>query len=194
MGTTPRSCDSIFGGRADGVDGAHSFAEQVGEFGVVGGLVFAAEDEVDAAGEGGDGLWRGVDVGGLGVVVEVDAVEGGDEFQAMLDGLEAATVCGWLRGGAGEAGRADSGEDVLDVVLALEGNLGRGQDGLSRRFLWGGRRSAVLDPGALRRAFRRTSRPCAWKRRGRGWRGDVSALSTRKSSGSARRRSLLGSA
>ncbi len=39
-------------------------------------------------GEGGDGLGGGVDVGGLGVVVELDAVEGGDVFEAMLDGLE----------------------------------------------------------------------------------------------------------
>jgi hypothetical protein len=39
-------------------------------------------------GEGGDGLGGGVHVGGLGVVVELDAVDGGHKLQAVLDGLE----------------------------------------------------------------------------------------------------------
>ena len=76
------------GGGADGVDGLDARAKQIGELGVVGVLVFAAEDEVNVAGECGDGLGGGVDVGGLGVVVDFDAVEGGDVFEAMLDGLE----------------------------------------------------------------------------------------------------------
>ena len=65
------------GGGADGVDGAHARAQQRRELGVVGVLVFAAENEVNAAWECGDGLGGGVDVGGLGVVVELDAVERG---------------------------------------------------------------------------------------------------------------------
>ena len=89
MGTTPRKLRlDLLRGRADGVDGLDARAEQIGELGVVGVLVFAAEDEVNAAGECGDGLGGGVDVGGLGVVVEFDAVDGGDVFEAMLDGLE----------------------------------------------------------------------------------------------------------
>ena len=48
---------------------------------------------MNAAGESGDGLGGGVDVGGLGVVVVLDAVEGGDVFQAMLDGLEVFDGC-----------------------------------------------------------------------------------------------------
>ena len=60
---------------------------------------------MNAGGKGGDGLGRGVDVGGLGVVVELDAVDGGDVFEAMLDGLElfdgvADGVGGALRRGA----------------------------------------------------------------------------------------------
>ena len=88
MGTTPRRCDSILGGRTDGVNGADALAEQRREFRVVGVFVLAAEDEMDAGGKCGDGLGGGVHVGGFGVVVELDAVDGGDVFQAMLDGLE----------------------------------------------------------------------------------------------------------
>jgi len=51
-------------GRADGVDGAHSFPQQRRELRVVGVFIFAAEDEMDAGGEGGDGLGRGIYVGG----------------------------------------------------------------------------------------------------------------------------------
>jgi hypothetical protein len=51
--------------------------------------------------EGSDRFGCGVHVGGLGVVVEVDAVHFGDEFQAMLDGLEAfdggSRICGRKR-------------------------------------------------------------------------------------------------
>ncbi len=38
------------GGRADGVDGLDALAQQFEKLGVVGVLVFAAEDEVNAAG------------------------------------------------------------------------------------------------------------------------------------------------
>jgi hypothetical protein len=87
--TTPRSCDSILAAAdADGVDGAHPLAQQGRQHGVGRALVLAAEDEMNAATEGGDGLGGGVHVGGLGVVVELDAVAGGHVLQAMLDGLE----------------------------------------------------------------------------------------------------------
>ena len=72
-------------------------------------------------GECGDGLGGGVDVGGLGVVVELDAVDGGDVFEAVLDGLEIFDGgANGFGGGSGEARGADGGEHVFDVVLALE--------------------------------------------------------------------------
>ena len=43
---------------------------------------------MDVAGEGSNGFGGSVDVGGLRVVVIVDAVVGGDELEAMFDGFE----------------------------------------------------------------------------------------------------------
>ena len=111
------------------------------------------------AGEGGDGLGGGVDVGGLGVVVELDAVDGGDEFEAMLDGLEVFN--GGADGvgrGSGEAGGADRGEDIFHVVLALERDSGERHD------FFGGR---VLRGADRRRSHLRPMRPAATDARAR---------------------------
>src|ERR1700719_1321394 len=104
----------LFGRRTNGVNSLDALVEQGRELGVVGVLVLAAEDEVDVAGEGLQGLEGGVDVSGLGVVVEVDAVDGADELEAVLDGIEAGDGgADDLGGDAGAARGGDGGEDVL---------------------------------------------------------------------------------
>ena len=114
-----------FGGRrTDGVDGADPLAQQRREQRVVRAFVFAAQDEVNAGREGGDGLGGGIDVGGLGVVVVLDAVDRGHVLQAVLDGLElldGAANC--LGRHAGQTSGNNSGQHILNVVRALERNL-----------------------------------------------------------------------
>ena len=112
-------------GRADGVDGAHPFAQQRRKRRVVGALVFAAENQVNAAGKRRNRFGGGVDVGGLRVVVELDAVDGGNKFQAMLDSLKILDGAGDRRraGHAGQPRCADRSQHILHVVLAFERNL-----------------------------------------------------------------------
>ena len=126
-------------------------AEERREFRVVGVLVFTAEDEVDGAIEGGDGLGGGVDVGGLGIVEELDAIDGGDELEAVLDGLEFLdSSADGVGGRSGEARGANSGENVFDVVLAFERDAGKWKDAFGGGVL---RRAiddvAVFDPCPL---------------------------------------------
>jgi hypothetical protein len=86
-------------------------------------FVLASKDEVNAAGECRDGLQRGINVGGLGVVVVLDTVDGGHEFEPVLDGLEAldGAANGFGRD-SGEPGGADRRQDVFDVVRTLKRN------------------------------------------------------------------------
>ena len=91
-------------------------------------LVVAAGDEEDGGVEGVEGTEDGVRVGGDGVVVVEDALEVADELEAMREGLE-----GLKRGGddggidAEGADDAECGEDVLDIVGADEGGVGKGE-------------------------------------------------------------------
>ncbi len=78
----------LFRRRADGVDRFDPLLQQSMELGVVGVLIFAAENEVNVPRKGGNCFCRGVDVGGLGVVVVVDALDGGNKLQPMLNGME----------------------------------------------------------------------------------------------------------
>ena len=78
--------------RADRVDALHPLAQQIVEHGVVAAFVFAAENQVDVRGERFQRFDRRIDVGGFGVVVVVDAADGGDKFQPVLDRLEVATA------------------------------------------------------------------------------------------------------
>ena len=106
---------------------------------------------MNAGRKGGDGLGRGVDVGGLGVVIELDVVDGGDVLKAMLDsaeGLNGGADCGSRD--AGQTRGDHSSQHVLDIVRALEGNLGERHDGFNGRIF--GRsvdQVAGLDPRSL---------------------------------------------
>jgi len=76
------------GGGSNGVDALDAGAEEIVEDGIVAALVFAAENQVNVAGERFEGLDGGIDVGGFGIVVVIDAGDFGDEFEAVLYGLE----------------------------------------------------------------------------------------------------------
>lgn len=141
----------LFGGGTDGVDGSGALAEEWGEGGIVAALVFAAEDEVDAAVEGEQGLLGGVDVGGLAVVVVINAADVADELQAVLDGLEGLHgLADGFGGDAGEACGGDGGEDVFDVVRAAQVDVGEGEDRFGCAGFGGEEDDAVaVDEGAL---------------------------------------------
>ncbi len=112
------------GGRSDGIHAAHALGEQRVENAVVAALVLAAQDDVDAAGEGLQGLDGGVHVGRLGVVVIVDPGDGGHKFQAVLDRLEV------LDRGA-NPGSFDTGkrahhhcrQHIFEIMRALQSDL-----------------------------------------------------------------------
>src|ERR1035437_10192738 len=107
---------------------------------------------MNAATEGGDSLSGGVHIGGLGVVVELDAVARGNVLQAMLDGLKL------LDGRANYTGRHASltrgnhrGQHILHVVRALKWNSAQ------RHYLFRGRIFSgavdyipLFEPGSLR--------------------------------------------
>ena len=67
----------------------------------------------------------GVHVGGLGVVVEVDAVDGGHEFQAMFDGLKLLDGAGNRRRATTPASRAaqTAASTFSTLCSPLSGNL-----------------------------------------------------------------------
>ena len=104
------------------------------------------------AGKAATALSGGVDVGGFGVVVEVDAVDGGDEFEAMLDGVEG------FDGGADDARtvhrrgarRRRRRGRFRRCAAPLSGIPVRGRSSRWAR-LWrrGKTIDAVFDPGAL---------------------------------------------
>ena len=113
---------NLFRGRTNRVNNLGPFLQQAGQGGVVGVLVLASKNEMDAAGEGSHGLAGGIDVSGFGVVVKLNAIAGPYEFETMLDRLE-------LRdGGSDTLGRnsretshADRRQHILDVVRPLQG-------------------------------------------------------------------------
>src|SRR5271156_3503861 len=99
--------DDFFGGGTNGVDGLYALLYERTHEAVVGVLVLAAKDEVNARGEGRDGLHGGVDVRGLRVVIVVDSVDGSDELKAVLDGAEGLdSAPDGLGSNLGEAGGA----------------------------------------------------------------------------------------
>src|SRR5271163_5333959 len=80
--------DDLFRRRTDGVDGLYALLNERAHKAVVGVLVLATQDQVNARREGRNGLHGGIDIGGFGVVVVVDAVDSGDKFKAVLYGVE----------------------------------------------------------------------------------------------------------
>ena len=111
---------------ADGVNRFDPLPQQSIQLGVVGVLVLASQDQVNITRERRDRLGRGVDVGSLGIVVVIDAVDGSHEFQAMLDRVERRDRAGdGLGGYVGHAGGANGSQHILDIVLAFERNPGQ---------------------------------------------------------------------
>src|SRR5690242_19271157 len=107
-------------------------AQRLAQCGVVTALVFAAENDQDAAGKSIESFQSGVDIGGLGIVEETDAVELRDEFQAVLDALEGADSFSDIGGrDAREAGRRRGCQNVFEVVRAGQRNLFPAQNVLS---------------------------------------------------------------
>src|SRR5277367_298199 len=143
--------NDLFGRRTDGVDRPDALLNERAHEAVVGVFVLAAEDEVNAGREGSDSFHGGIDVSGFGVVVVVDSVDIGDEFEAVFDGTEALDSDANLLGcDSGEAGRADGGEHVLNIVLALEGYGGCLKDEFGCRLFSGAEvNSTVVDEGSL---------------------------------------------
>ena len=111
-------------GGSDQQGGVRLGGERFAERGVVEALVFAAEDHPEAAGEGVQSFERGIHAGGLGIVIEIDAVERADEFQAVLDGAEGADGGGdGFASDAGAGGGDGRGEHVFDIVAAADRDL-----------------------------------------------------------------------
>jgi hypothetical protein len=78
----------LFRCRADGVNGFDPCAQQSMQLRVVRVFILPAEDQVNVTGKGGDGFRGRVHIGGFGIVVVIDTMNGGHEFQTMLDGVE----------------------------------------------------------------------------------------------------------
>src|ERR1035441_7601809 len=123
---------NLVGGRTDRVHRPHMGSQQRSKLAVVGVLVFTAEYEVNAGGEGRNGFSRGVDIGSLGVVIKLDTVDRRDVFEAMLDGPE---ILDNLTNNVNRSSRqprcAYGGQHVFNIVLALERNSGQRKDGLN---------------------------------------------------------------
>ena len=113
----------FFSGRADGVDRLHTLLEQRTQQGVVGVFVLAAEDEMDAAGKRSERLHGGVHIGRFRIVVVGDAGNVSNKLETMLDRVEDLDCLGdgFLRN-TGELCRADGGQHILDIVVALQRN------------------------------------------------------------------------
>src|ERR1019366_7517396 len=122
---------NLLRGRADGVHPLDPLLQHGIEDGIVAALVLAAEDEVNSSGKRFQRLDGRIDVGGLGIVVILNAAHRGYVFQAMLDCLEVRNGTADVSGiDACEHARAYSRQHVLDVMCALQRNLGNVQDGL----------------------------------------------------------------
>ena len=116
-------------GRADRVDALHSLAQQVVQYRVVAALVLAAENQVEVCRERFQRLDGRVHVGGLGVVVVVDAADGRHKFQAMFDRLEIAhRLANFLGCASHQSACAHGGQNILEIVCAFQRYLGNLHD------------------------------------------------------------------
>ena len=139
----------LFRCRADGVDALDPLPQQVVELCVVAVFVLASENQVDICRERFQGLDGCIHVGGLGVVVVLDATNRGHVFQPVLDRLEVAdgfADARWLA--TQEGAHAHGSQHVLDVVASLERNL-RDQHDLALTFGIPKKNSAIADIRAL---------------------------------------------
>jgi hypothetical protein len=116
---------------------------------VIAALVFATEDDPEAAGEGLERLDRRIDIGGLRVVEVVHTADATDEFKPVFDPGEGLhrepRDVEWH---AGQRGGAAGSEDVLHVMHPAQRNLCGGHPRLAV-----GDQYAVVEPETL---FQRT--------------------------------------
>src|ERR1035437_787095 len=130
----PDACDlgslrlrlDLSGSRADGVHALHSLLEQRIQHTVVAALVLAAKNQVNAPGKRLQRLDGRVNVGGLRIVVILDATDRSNVLQTMLDRLErgdrAPDLC---RLDSRQHSDTDCREHIFEIVRALQGNLAR---------------------------------------------------------------------
>ena len=115
----------FFGGRSDQQNFARPAAQGLREGRVVAAFVLASQNYEQAAGKCFDGLQGGVDVGGLGVVEKADAGDFRHEFEPVFDAREAAHArSNGGRFGAGKKSRTGGGENIFEIVLAAQGDVG----------------------------------------------------------------------
>ena len=118
----------LFAGGADQEHVPGARAQRLAQRAEVAALVLAAQDDDEVTGESINGLEGRVDVGGLGVVVVGDAADLGDEFQPVLDSLEAGHGgADFFRGHSQQPRRAHRRQDVLQVVLAFQADVFAGE-------------------------------------------------------------------
>ena len=124
-GTAPFSCSRDLARRgADQQGGVRLGGQRRAQHRVVQALVLAAEDHPQAAVECVERLERGIDAGGLRIVVEIDAAHLAHELQAMLHGVERADGRGDRRVPDARARRGNGRrQHVLHVVAAADGDL-----------------------------------------------------------------------
>src|ERR1039457_3757299 len=128
----PDTCDlsslrlrlDLSGSRANGIDALHSLLEQRIQHTVVAALVLAAKNEVNAAGKRLQRFDGRVNVGGLRIVVILDAADRGHELQAMLHRFElgdrAPDLC---RLDSHQHSHTNCREHIFQIVRALQRNL-----------------------------------------------------------------------
>ena len=79
---------------------------------------------MDAAGKRADRFHGGIDIGGLGVVIELDPSDASDKLEPMFDSAKSAdSFTNDVVGNSGQLGGAYRGQNIFDVVLAFERNF-----------------------------------------------------------------------
>src|SRR5215469_609054 len=115
------SAADLRGRGANQQDGPGLGGQGLSQRGVVEALVIAAQDQPDSAPERVERLQRGVDAGGFGVVIEIDAAEVADELESMFDGAEFANgVRNRLMADSRARDGERSGKHVFDIVAAAD--------------------------------------------------------------------------
>ena len=110
--------------RANQVGALYALAQQRIEHRVIAAFIFAAQNNVDVRRKRLQRFHRGINVGGFGIVIERNAVDGRDQFQPVLHSAKFFyRLPHLLRRASGNHGHGDSGQHVLQIVFALELNI-----------------------------------------------------------------------
>ncbi len=113
----------------DRINTLHPLPEQVVQHRVVAALVLAPENEVDVCRKGFERLNGGIDIGRLGIVVIVHAANRRYVLQSVLDRFEVANrIANPVRLTPQENSDADRGQDIFNIVCALQRNFGNQHD------------------------------------------------------------------